>query len=116
MDGEKFDDLELFAASGRSDLNLVTDFGRFDVTRMPAGTEGYEDLRRDAVMVRLWDLDVPVASLADVIRSKQAAGRPKDLQFLPPLRRLLDEGPPTPPWGSQPDRLNARSAGSGRSA
>jgi len=75
-------------------LNLVTDFGRFDVTRTPAGTQGYSDLHRDAVTVRVYDLDVPVASLADVVRSKEAAGRPKDLQFLPPLRRLLDEGPP----------------------
>jgi predicted nucleotidyltransferase len=76
-------------------LNLVTDHGRFDITRTPAGTQGYEDLHRDAVTVRIYDLDVPVASLADVVRSKEAAGRPKDLQFLPPLRRLLDEGQET---------------------
>ncbi len=75
-------------------LHLITDYGRFDVTRTPAGTSGYDDLRRDAGSVRLFDLDVPVASLADIVRSKQAAGRDKDLRFLPALRRLLDEGPP----------------------
>jgi hypothetical protein len=38
-------------------------------------------------------LGVPtvVASLADVIRSKEAAGREKDRLVLPVLRRLLDE-------------------------
>jgi len=32
---------------------------------------------------------VPVASLADVIRSKEAANRPKDQLALPALRLLL---------------------------
>ena len=32
---------------------------------------------------------VPVASLADIIRSKQAANRPKDQRVLPTLRELL---------------------------
>jgi hypothetical protein len=75
-------------------LNLVTDFGRLDVTSTPAGTTGYEDLRRDALLIRIGDIDVLVASLADVVRSKQAAGRPKDERALPILRRMLDEGPP----------------------
>ena len=34
-----------------------------------------------------------VASLADVIRSKQAANRPKDQRVLPTLRALLARGP-----------------------
>ena len=58
----------------------------------PAGTQGYEDLRRDAIAVDLGDaLTVRVASLADVIRSKEAAGRDKDRLVLPVLRRLLAE-------------------------
>ena len=75
-------------------LNLITDFGRLDVTSTPAGTTGYEDLRRDALRIRIGDTEVLVASLADVVRSKQAAGRPKDERALPTLRRMLDEGPP----------------------
>jgi hypothetical protein len=35
--------------------------------------------------------DVRVASLEDVIRSKEAAARPKDMRALPMLRQLLDE-------------------------
>ncbi len=32
---------------------------------------------------------MPVASLADIIRSKQAANRPKDQRVLPVLREIL---------------------------
>lgn len=35
--------------------------------------------------------EVDVASLADVIRSKEAAGRDKDRLVLPVLRRILEE-------------------------
>jgi hypothetical protein len=35
-------------------------------------------------------VEVPVASLADVIRSKEAAGRERDRLVLPTLRRLLE--------------------------
>jgi hypothetical protein len=35
-------------------------------------------------------IDVPVASLADVIRSKEAAGRDRDRAILPTLRHLLE--------------------------
>jgi hypothetical protein len=34
-------------------------------------------------------VDVPVASLEDVVVSKRAAGRPKDIVALPPLEARL---------------------------
>jgi predicted nucleotidyltransferase len=71
--------------------NLVTDRGNLDITFQPSGTYGYEDLRRDAVRMRVRGVDVPVAALADVIRSKEAAGRERDRAILPTLRRLLDQ-------------------------
>jgi hypothetical protein len=71
--------------------NLVTDFGRLDITFVPAGTSGYEDLARDAVHLSILGAEVDVASLADIVRSKEAAGREKDRLVLPVLRRLLDE-------------------------
>jgi hypothetical protein len=71
--------------------NLVTDAGRLDLTFRPSGTSGYDDLRRDAVHLTVLDVEVDVASLADVIRSKEAADRAKDRLVLPVLRRLLDE-------------------------
>lgn len=72
--------------------NLVTDKGNLDITFVPSGTHGYEDLRRDAVSMRVRGVEVPVASLADVIRSKEAAGRERDRAVLPALRRMLDRG------------------------
>ena len=73
-------------------MNLVTDAGDLDITFSPSGTGGFEDLRRDAVQMVLFGASIEVASLADVIRSKEAAGRLKDLAELPTLRRLLEEG------------------------
>jgi len=74
--------------------NLITDFGRLDVTFVPSGTAGYEDLARDAIHLTILGAEVDVASLADVVRSKEAAGREKDRLVLPVLRRLLDEQHP----------------------
>ena len=70
--------------------NLVTDRGDLDITFVPSGTRGYEDLRRDVVHMRIRGIDVPVASLADVIRSKEAAGRERDRAILPTLRHMLE--------------------------
>jgi len=69
--------------------NLVTRAGRLDVNFTPAGTGGYPDLVRDAVRFELDELEIPCASLRDVIRSKEAAGRERDRRALPTLRRLL---------------------------
>ena len=70
--------------------NLVTDRGNLDLTFDPSGTRGYDDLVRDAEPMTVRGVEVPVASLADVIRSKEAAGRERDRLVLPTLRRLLE--------------------------
>jgi hypothetical protein len=69
--------------------NLTTDAGDLDVSFNPSGTSGYRDLRRDAAQVELYGVSVRIASLGDVIRSKQAANRPKDQRMLPTLREML---------------------------
>ena len=69
--------------------NLTTDVGDVDVAFQPVGTQGYPDLRRDATAAELYDVTVHIASLSDVIRSKQAANRPKDQRVLPTLREIL---------------------------
>jgi hypothetical protein len=71
--------------------NLVTDFGRLDLTFHPSGTSGYADVARDAVHLTILGAEIDVASLADVIRSKEAAGREKDRLVLPVLRRIQEE-------------------------
>jgi hypothetical protein len=72
-------------------LNLVTRCGDLDLTFRPAGTEGFADLARQAKEVTIRGVGVSVAALGDVIRSKEAADRPKDRRSLPVLRQLLDE-------------------------
>jgi hypothetical protein len=75
--------------------NLTTKYGDLDISFEPSGTTGYKDLARDATRLTIDGVDIPVASLADVVRSKEAAGRPKDQLTLPTLRRMLEEGRPT---------------------
>ncbi|MGH9367495.1 MAG: hypothetical protein ACRD3M_07455 [Thermoanaerobaculia bacterium] len=72
-------------------LNLVTRFGELDISFTPSGTTGYEDLDAGAAPMKIGGLSIRVAALADVIRSKEAANRPKDQRALPLLRRLLEE-------------------------
>lgn len=73
---------------------LATRHGDLDLVFSPEGTGGYRDLIRDADLLRVAldpHLEVAVASLADVVRSKEAAGREKDRAALPMLRRAMDE-------------------------
>lgn len=73
-------------------VNLVTASGDLDLSFEPSGTGGYDDLRRRSVVVGLrGDLQVPVAALEDIIRSKEAANREKDRLALPTLRLLLEK-------------------------
>ena len=77
--------------------NLTTRYGDLDLSFVPSGTAGFDDLSRDATVIKLEGIDVRVASLADVVRSKQAANRVKDQLTLPALReilaRRLEDGP-----------------------
>jgi hypothetical protein len=69
---------------------LTTRSGDLDLMFSPAGTTGYDDLRRGASTERIAGIRVAVAALADVIRSKEAANREKDSMQLPILRRTLE--------------------------
>ncbi len=69
--------------------NLICHYGEFDISFVPSGIPGgYEELAVKAHRMRVNDVDVMIADLSDVIRSKEAAGRPKDLQVLPILYRF----------------------------
>jgi hypothetical protein len=71
-------------------LNLITRMGELDLVMAPAGEADYPELMSRAITVRLHGTDVPLASLDDVIASKEAAGRAKDRAALPVLRALRD--------------------------
>lgn len=71
-------------------LHFKTRYGQLDLLYKPAGTDGYRDLLKHSVRQGLGGFAVRVAALEDVIRSKQAAGRRRDLEHLPTLRKLLE--------------------------
>jgi predicted nucleotidyltransferase len=74
----------------RADLwNLVTSAGRLDIAFAPSGTDGYADLMDDAVPFDVFGVRLNVASLEDIIRSKEAADRPQDRQDIVILREML---------------------------
>lgn len=69
--------------------NLTTDYGDLDITVQPSGTQGYADLHGGSRSASLDGVTIELASLADIVRSKEAAGRDKDRRALPVLRELL---------------------------
>ena len=79
------------ALAGATIWNLRTRHGALDLSFVPAGTSGFDDLKRDALKIKIRETTVVVASLADVIRSKEAAGREKDHLTLPTLRKILEK-------------------------
>jgi hypothetical protein len=76
---------------GSSDSwTLATTAGDLDILFRPSGTNGFDDLRRDAIEVKLRGTPVLLASLRDIIRMKEASNRPKDQAQIPALRRTLE--------------------------
>jgi hypothetical protein len=74
----------------RADLwNLVTSAGRVDLAFVPSGTDGYADLARAAVRFEVFGVELLAASLADIVRSKEAADRPQDRQDVVLLREMI---------------------------
>lgn len=68
--------------------NLTGPDGGFHISFHPSGfAGGHAQLAVNAHRLRVGEVDVIVADLADVIRSKESAGRPKDLRVLPLLYR-----------------------------
>lgn len=70
---------------------LPTTAGDLDLAFVPAGGADYTVLASRAKPFQVRGLTIRVAALEDVIRSKEAANRPKDRRNLPVLRQLLDE-------------------------
>lgn len=71
-------------------MTLITEHGPLDLCFTPDGfPEGYTSLSEHASVIEIAAVDVPVASLEDVVASKRAAGRPKDIVALPLLEARL---------------------------
>jgi hypothetical protein len=80
----------MFRVSRDSD-NLQVDF----MVEMD-GVRSFKGLRNRAKRVPFGEAGLSVASLADIIKSKKAAGRPKDLAVLHVLENALAETSPNP--------------------
>src|SRR5436190_6957708 len=72
-------------------LNMTTRCGDLDLTFSPAALDDYDALRARSIVFELGGVRVRVAALADIIRSKETAGRAKDHATLPILRALRQE-------------------------
>ena len=81
-------DLSATAIAQARMWNLVTKAGRLDIAFEPAGVQGYDDLKKGAERFEAFGVRFLVASLDDIIRSKEAAGRPKDMDDVAILRAM----------------------------
>ena len=82
--------LEAKSLAAGDAFTFATRLGALDILGVPAGTDGFDDLRSAAVTMDLGGFDVPVANLQDLIRMKRAAGRPQDLAAVEHLGALAD--------------------------
>jgi len=82
-----------FLANSTVMLILICDHGDLDIACRPSGScADFASWRRHATEMHMAEnLIVLVASLDDIIESKRAADRPKDIAALPYLESLRDE-------------------------
>ena len=72
-------------------FTLTTRLGDLDLLGEVAGGGGYGDLLPHTRRLRVFDTEVAVVTLPQLIRLKRAAGRPRDLVALAELEALLEE-------------------------
>lgn len=80
-----FDEQTLAQATN---FTLTTDLGNLDLLGELSGVGGYSQIVADSREVNLGTVICRVASLDAIIRSKEAADRPKDRVTLPELKAL----------------------------
>ena len=80
-----------YPVSGLFRIARDADGLQLDFMTVIDGIPSFEGLRKRATLVRFEDSRLYVATLADIIRSKQAAGRARDLAVLPLLEKAIEE-------------------------
>lgn len=80
-----------YPASGLYRIVRDRDGLQLDFMAKIDGIRSFSSLRARASRVRFGVHELLVASLADIIRSKQTANRPQDRALLPILKKTLDE-------------------------
>jgi len=72
-------------------FTLTTAMGDLDLLGEVAGGGTYEELLPHTRRIRVFETDIDVVTLSQLIRLKRAAGRPKDFEALAELQVLLEE-------------------------
>jgi hypothetical protein len=72
-------------------FTLVTSLGDIDLLGEIPGGGTYEDLRVEAILLPIFGAECLCLSLAQLIRAKRAAGRPRDLEALAELEAIQEE-------------------------
>ncbi len=72
-------------------IYLQTDLGPLDILGSITGFEDIADIRRNAVRFDLFGRPVLVISRDDLIKAKEALGRPKDLLVAQELRAIAEK-------------------------
>jgi predicted nucleotidyltransferase len=72
-------------------FTLTTDLGDVDLLGEIAGGGRFEDLLPHSALVSIYGVSCLCVDLPTLIRSKRAAGRPKDLEAIAELEALLAE-------------------------
>jgi hypothetical protein len=80
-----------YPVSGLFRIARDADGLQLDFMTVIDGIPSFEGLRKRATPVRFEDARLYVASLTDIIRSKKAAGRARDLAVLPLLEKAIEE-------------------------
>jgi hypothetical protein len=76
--------------SKENELAFMTSAGPLDIVFVPRGTQGYDDLRREASTEAVFEERVRISSIDDVIRMKDARGMPKDRLVVDLLREIQE--------------------------
>lgn len=71
-------------------FTLSTDLGKIDLLAEVPGIGSYKEVKAASILVQGFDRTVRTLHLSDLIASKKAAGRPKDIAVVTELEGLLD--------------------------
>jgi predicted nucleotidyltransferase len=72
-------------------FTLITTLGPLDILGEIAGGGSYDQLRSETITVEIAGIECLCLNLERLIKVKRAAGRPKDLEVIAELQRILEE-------------------------
>jgi predicted nucleotidyltransferase len=73
-------------------LTLDTDIGEIDLLAEIAGLGDFDRVSQNSVAVTIFERRIQALDLESLIRSKKAAGRPKDIEAVKELQSLMEAG------------------------